>query len=137
MSNEKAKACPLVSVFLPIITREIMEDLRETSLIKCTSGNWSWTQEAVDFLCVLNNSRAFVYTLPTAPEPVERVAVEADVRRGPVMDDRISVQLRCLVQRNGDGTVTVTVPRLGTQAWTWQTEAEARMMALWDLVDGT
>jgi hypothetical protein len=68
-------------------------------------------------------------------DPVARVAVEADVRRGPVRDDRISVQLRCLVQRNGDGSVTVTVPRLSTKAWTGQTEAEARMMALFDLVD--
>ena len=61
---------------------------------------------------------------------------EPFVSRGPVKDDRISVQLRCLVQRNGDGTVTVTVPRLSTRAWTGQTEAEARMMALLALVDG-
>jgi len=68
--------------------------------------------------------------LTKAPAPTE------PMQRGPVRDDRISVQLRCLVQRNGDGTVTVTVPRLSTQAWTGQTEGEARMMALFALVDG-
>ena len=75
-------------------------------------------------------------TLQAAPAPVARVAVEADVRRSPVREDRIKVQLRCLVQDNGDGTVTVTVPRLSTQAWTGRTEGEARMMALFALVDG-
>ena len=75
-------------------------------------------------------------TQPQPADPVARVAVEADVRRSPVRDDRINVQLRCLVQDNGDGTVTVTVPRLSTQAWTGRTEGEARMMALFALVDG-
>jgi hypothetical protein len=75
-------------------------------------------------------------TTESTETPVRGVGAEVRVRRGPVRDDRISVQLRCLVQRNGDGSVTVTVPRLSTQAWTGQTEAEARMMALLALVDG-
>ena len=62
-------------------------------------------------------------------DPVARVAVEADVRRGPVIERQISVRLRCCVQRNGDGTYTVTVPRLSTQAWTGTSEAVALQLA--------
>jgi hypothetical protein len=62
-------------------------------------------------------------------DPVARVAVGADVRRGPVKRGWIDVSVRCLVQANGDGTVTISVPRLSHDAWTGQTEAEARMKA--------
>jgi hypothetical protein len=37
------------------------------------------------------------------------------------------------VQRNGDGTYTVTVPRLGTQAWTGTSEAVAGQLARFTL----
>ena len=68
--------------------------------------------------------------MPTAPEPVARVAVEADVRRGRVYQRAIWPRLRCRVQANGDGTVTVTVPSLSTLAWTGPSEAVAIQLAL-------
>ena len=64
-----------------------------------------------------------------------RLAFEPLVRRGPVTHGRIDVRVRCFVQRNGDGTVTVSVPRLSYDAWTGKTEAEARMLALLALDD--
>ena len=63
----------------------------------------------------------------TSPE--RGVGAEADVRRGPVKHGWIDVSVRCLVQANGDGTVTISVPRLSHDAWTGQTEADARMKA--------
>lgn len=68
-------------------------------------------------------------TLTTALAPMALVAVDADGRRGPVIDRQISVRLRCRVQRNGDGTYTVTVPSLSTQAWTGTSEAVAVQLA--------
>ena len=50
-------------------------------------------------------------------------------RHWPVFERQISVRLRCRVQRNEDGTYTVTVPRLSTQAWTGTSEAVAVQLA--------
>ena len=60
---------------------------------------------------------------------VARGPVAADSLRGPVTERAISVRLRCRVQRNGDGTVTVTVPRLSSQAWTGPSEGVAVKLA--------
>jgi hypothetical protein len=97
-------------------------------------GMAPWAQHAKEMMGAAVLCRDWADEIQ-ADEPVARGAVEADDVRGPVRYDRINIQIRCLVQRNGDRSVTVTVPRLSTKAWTGQTEAEARMMALFDLVD--
>lgn len=64
-----------------------------------------------------------------------RLAFDPRVRRCTVRRGRIGVTVRCLLQDNGDGTVTVSVPRLSHDAWTGTTEAEAKNIALRALDD--
>jgi hypothetical protein len=45
-------------------------------------------------------------------DPVARVAVEADVRRGPVLHVPLTISVEALVQDNGNGTWTVAVPSM-------------------------
>ena len=60
-----AEAERLRTVKLPTITDEIAEELGDSSLVeRCPISTipslWTWTQDAVDFVAVLNQSRAAI-----------------------------------------------------------------------------
>lgn len=44
----------MIQYSLPKLTDEMIGALEDTCLIHQENGEWVWTQDAVDFVCILN-----------------------------------------------------------------------------------
>jgi hypothetical protein len=51
-----AKQEPRIGLSLPKLNDEIVEELSGTGLVVEKIGGWDWTQDAVDFVCILNSA---------------------------------------------------------------------------------